>query len=599
MSQTRGEKEVIHKKDLRNAIVLCNDAPDLAEISNFQNIHVIFLGKGAYAFRHDRLEANITTSHFSEFIKKEDYKSIDALVHGTWEQMLTINKGLANLDAYIYIFRITLTPYLFWRTAVERCLKTYCSGEEPFIFTALCEEAFIKYLSEDEYEATHAWLSARAINDALQRLKKESQALSTLNRRKAGITNIYHSVWLRRIGAVIEKLDRGESLAWGILRKAYFSSFKPALAIAQETKFRRLRRSLSIQGFAFELMSYAKLDDQLRCGQPVNIQEFRFPVPSPQSNCCTDKLLLKWLIELCRHHDKYIEPQIQRLLSNYSFVVTDGVHHPLIRRLSRYIASSESHVICAIPEGAVDWFRSHASEKAGWQFKPHQRLMQCVISQHAEVRLKKRRLAYKEVLNVGYSTKLNGSKIYGDVLRLALRAWPNKAKRKLIFLDCPCIIEGMGIVRTDQRSGYEHLQGLEELISKVPEDYTIIVNSIRLVDQVYNIIKGRALIIPLHWSILAAASDCVISSDSSIIYESLSIKRNVIVWNYQNKTINHFEDIANDPLTRNTIQIASSGSELTVALSKIGMRESFIPAGLEDWVTGFRPKPLERALRDL
>ena len=157
----------------------------------------------------------------------------------------------------------------------------------------------------------------------------------------------------------------------------------------------------------------------------------------------------------------------------------------------------------------------------------------------------------------------------------------------------------MGIFRTDQRSDYEHLQGLEELISKVPEDYTIIVNSIRLVDQVYNIIKGRALIIPLHWSILAAASDCVISSDSSIIYESLSIKRNVIVWNYQNKTINHFEDIANDPLTRNTIQIASSGSELTVALSKIGTRESFIPAGLEDWVTGFRPKPLERALRDL
>lgn len=556
-------------------IVLWTDNVDMGWLRDHQDCQIVYYYKAPRLAKDIRLRHRPV--HYSELLSEVAYKSVEDAFRSKWVEILS-EDSMHTICGFQYSY--LMFPILFWERSIEELFTVYAI-ENIYISEKTAQEAQLfldrEFIGQSRI-AFSEWALRQSLHIASARHSSRIRAYKATHEvggvEKLSVSKLKHitGVSLNKIllglDHFIGNLDmRLGGMLW--LRK----NDRRILLCVQRPKARRLYRALRSNKIRHFDMRLDELVEAIAGEKQTNTIEERILL---DQNINPSEVLLLWIRRVVKYYKAKVVPQISLFLDNYCDVlVTDASHHPIIKCISQQIATTRGKKICILPEGAVNAYRQPEVEASLIYIDSHRQKLQLTASYDAKMSIKSLDSCAEYVELIGYNTTLYTSKVIGCLLGFLLRIYSLVRLRyfpsEIVYYEPPFLsVPDFGIVRISHTSSALKLREDSALKEVLASRQCLVISNCRNYEAYSPYPGSNWLHLNLHWSILSACADLLITRDSSIALERLCLmKQRVLVWCPSEKKrccLGHLEEVAR---TSTELSYVSECRQLTSEINRL------------------------------
>lgn len=502
---------------------------------------------------------------FSSYIKQSDYEDIREELTKYWG-VIVDETTETDLSHYEYYFSLFYTPICFWSLSIKRAINAL-QPKRLWISEAILESGVIAINDRFDNQASlNQWLLERCVlrhcrESGIETKRYPTQAPASYSRKIQKRKYLLDRV-AQRIIVAADYFQDVEPLLCKLMDFLSLKRNRRLLMITQKGKSRRLQNALWNNGVKLQIKSYIEAKEEIGAGS----FDYEYHYISSTREISAIRI---WLTTISKYHDNSIDPNIEAFLGKFSnLLVTDGEHHPVVRRINKHIRSGNSRILLTIPEGGLEAFMSLCSLE-DLKLEAHERLARCVLSEASSERLERIGKRGHSLLVLGYDTSLRISTFVGSLFRRALKAILEGKKSPIIFYDYPRIADDVGIVRTNAPADIQIINAMKTISAALEATgYPIIIHT-HYIDQFRKYCDNPFVESCQHWSVNAMCSDLVITSFSSIAVECLAVGKPVIIWHPYTETKSFFDHLACEDDCRKIMRIVTCIEDLHGAIQDL------------------------------
>ncbi len=469
---------------------------------------------------------------YSEYITSEDFDRIRTLIQEEWLNIVK-RETRTDLSHYEYHFYNCYTASHFWELAIRRAIL---KNQPNTIWISESISTSGKLMLPDDHITClgtfNEWMLNRSILKVLNEVRPH---VRTYSDEKHKATDKRKDLSRHLSVPSLLAIERAVSVKLPSMLKDLLNSdrkFQKVLIIAQSTKTLRLEQALFKSGVNFQVSSYDSTKKAIReLGANTDfIHELEF---NHETNCLD--ALIDWITHISLYHDKVFDQKIAEFLRVHcsTILITDGDHDPVVRRIDKYTRNHPGYTLFTVPEGGYDMDRYPSCET--FRLKPHHNLIKCVLSRENADRIENNNTEARETLVIGYDTSLVLARLIGRIIRFLIKIIAGRKYKAIVFYDYSCISKSdLGIIRVNRIPYKDEILSTKQISAALAESNYLILSHRRSIKEYSRYFPRTFIHLGFHWSLLASIADVVISNSSSIVSESLAIKRPVLLW--QRKT---------------------------------------------------------------